>query len=261
MVLTQAGFGGLVLGAFPDVSLNLIAAAIGGAAVWLATKAGRRLRLLRARRFWKAMGSRKPFIVLGAPDWEPLRTWEKSGMVGKGDILALVEIETQLRELGFKGRIVESRELNPRDLRSDLVLIGGPDGNSVTATMMGNLGEAISYEFKWDPEVGPAVHDRQSGTAAATPRYDAAGDPVSDFGLIIRAVNPLAPETAEIVILAGCWGYGTAAAAEKLRDRKFLRRQRKSKHFEALVETTVVRGAHYNAKVKDTRDLTRVPAD
>ncbi|WP_410633464.1 hypothetical protein [Amycolatopsis sp. cmx-4-83] len=259
MVLTPASFGGVVLGAFPDVSLNLIAAAIGGTAVWLATKAGRRLRLLRARRFWKAMGSRKPLLVLGAPDFEPITRYEPTGMVGKGDILALVEIESQLRELGFKGRIVESKELNSQDMRSDLVLIGGPDGNSVTATMMGNLGGAISYEFKWEPGVGPAVHDRLSGTAAAVPRYDKAGDPASDFGLIIRTVNPLAPETAEIVILAGCWGYGTAAAAEKLRDRKFLRKQRKSRHFEALVETTVVRRAHYNAKVRDTREIT--PAD
>ncbi|WP_086838275.1 hypothetical protein [Amycolatopsis kentuckyensis] len=260
MMVTHASFSGLVLGAFPDVSVNLIAAAIGGAAVWLATRTGRRVRLLRARRFWKSMGSRGPFIVLGAPDWEPLGTWEKSGMVGKGEILALVEIETQLRELGFEGKIVESKELNSRDLRSDLVLIGGPDGNSVTATMLGRLDQVVSYEFTRDTGGGNAVIDRRTDSASA-PQYDQSGDPISDYGLIIRAANPLAPETAEIVILAGCWGYGTTAAAEKLSDRRFLRKQRKSKHFEALVETTVVRGAHYNTRVRDTREITPATDD
>lgn len=264
MMLMQASFGGLVVGAFPDVSLNLIAAAIGGAAVWLATKVGKSLRLLRARRFWKAMGSRKPLIVLGAPDWEPINRWEPTGMVGKGDIIALVEIDAQLRELGFAGKIVESKELKSDDLRSDLVLIGGPDGNKVTATMMARLEGVISYGFTRDPEVGNAVHDRTSGTTVK-PTYARPSDPssalTSDLGLIIRAANPLAPKS-EIVILAGCWGYGTAAAAEKLRDRKFLRRQRKSKHFEALVETTVESGAHYNAKIKGVpRELAPVPAD
>ncbi|ADJ48484.1 hypothetical protein AMES_6659 [Amycolatopsis mediterranei S699] len=260
MVLTHEGFGGLVLGAFPEISINLIAAAIGGTAVWLVTRTRRRLKLLRARRFWRSLCDRTPLIVIGAPDFEPLNKWEKSGMVGKGDILALVDIQNQLRELGFEGKIVETKEMNSGDRRKDLVLIGGPDGNSVTETMMRELDRVLSYEFTWNAGVGNAVIDRTTGSASA-PQYDKVGNPTSDYGLIIRAVNPLAPKKSEIVILAGCWGFGTAAAAELLRDRKFLRQQRKSKHFETLVKTTVVGGAHYNAEAQGTREITHASAD
>ena len=37
----------------PDIAINLIAAGLGGAAVWIMTRASRRARLIRARRFWK----------------------------------------------------------------------------------------------------------------------------------------------------------------------------------------------------------------
>ncbi len=243
-----------VVHASPDISTNLIAAALGGVLVWLATHSRRRIQLHSARRFWKAMGGRRPLIVLGAPDSESLNGWEKSGMVGKGDLLALVAIQSQLRRFGFFGRIVEAKELRPQDLRSDLILISGPDGNSVTATMLDMLADSLSYEFVQDPANGrSAILDRRYGLLTA-PRYDERDDPVNDYGLIIRAANPLAPAAAEIVIVAGCWGYGTAAAADTLGDRRFVRK-RKLKHFEVLVETTVVHGAHYNTKVLETREI------
>ncbi|MFJ1765164.1 hypothetical protein ACIOD2_32900 [Amycolatopsis sp. NPDC088138] len=261
MVLADGSLDGPGIGTFSGMAVILLAGVVGGVVVWGATKMSRRLRLLPSHRFWKTMGNRVPFIVLGAPDWAPAVSWEKSGMVGMGDIQALVEIESQLRRLGFSGTIVESKELTPQELKRDLVLIGGPDGNSVTATMMGRMNGASSYAFAMDlgPDAG-AVYDKRS-SREITPKYDDLGNPMNDFGLIIRAANPLAPDTAEIVILAGCWGFGTAAAAEKLGDQKFLRQLKKSRHFEVLVETTVEHGAHYNTKVRDTRTITPVPAE
>lgn len=261
VTLAEADVGGWFSDVLPEWSKLLAAAIAGGFVVWLVIRTERHLRLHRARRFWKTIGSRHPFLVLGAPDLEPLSSWEKTGMVGKGDILALMEVEAQLRRLGFSGRIVESKELTARDLESDLVLIGGPDGNSVTATMLGKLDQAVSYGFAKDlgPEPG-AVYDKRS-SREITPEYDDSGDPTNDYGLIIRSANPLAPEKAEIVILAGCSGYGTVAAAEKLSDQKFLQKLKRFRHFEVLVETTVVRGAHYNTKVRDTREIRRSPAE
>lgn len=258
MGLAVGGVGGWLVQAFPDISSNLIAAAIGGVLVWSATNARRRLRLLRARRFWRALGGRRPFIVLGAHDFGPQRRWARAGVVGMGDIGALVEIEAQLRKLGFAGKIAESKQLSPRDLSSDLVLIGGPVANAVTRTMLAKLNGVLSYTFADDPDHEAAVvHDLRSGRVLA-PQYDESGYPVSDYALIIRTPNPLAPDKAEIVIVAGCWEHGTVAAAEKLGDRKFLRRLKKLKHFEVSVETTVVNGAHYNTKVGETR---KIPAE
>lgn len=249
--------GGWLVQALPDISTNLIAAAIGGVLVWTTTSARRRLGLAGARRFWRALGGRHPLIVLGAYDFGPHRRWARAGVVGMGDIGALVEIEAQLRKLGSTGKIVESRQLPPRDLSADLVLIGGPLANAVTATMLAKLSGVISYDFAEDPDHAAAVvRDLKSGRALA-PRYEEPGYPVSDHALIIRTPNPLAPDTSEIVIVAGCFEHGTAAAAELLGERKFLRRLRKWKHFEALIETTVVNGAHYNTKVVEIR---RIPA-
>ncbi|WP_410598391.1 hypothetical protein [Amycolatopsis sp. lyj-90] len=257
MGLAVGGVGGWLVQALPDISSNLIAAAIGGVLVWLSTNARRRLGLVRARRFWRALGGRHPLIVLGAHDLGQQRRWARAGVVGMGDIGALVEIEAQLRKLGFAGRIAESRQLSPRELSSDLVLIGGPVANAVARTMMEKLSGVISYGFAEDRDHEAAVvHDLRTGRVFA-PQYDESGYPVSDHALIIRTRNPLAPDTSEIVIVAGCWEHGTAAAAEKLGDRKFLRTMKKMEHFEVLLETTVVNGAHYNAKVVETR---RIPA-
>jgi hypothetical protein len=201
------------------------------------------------------LGGRHPLIVLGAHDFGPHRRWARSGVVGMGDIGALVEIEGQLRKLGFAGKITESRQLAPRELSSDLVLIGGPVANEVTTTMMAKLDGVTSFAFAEDPDHDAAmVYDLGSGRTLA-PRYEESGYPVSDYALIFRTPNPLAPDTSEIVIVAGCFEHGTAAAAEKLGDRKLLRRLKKMKHFEVLLETTVVNGAHYNTKVLEIRRI------
>jgi len=255
MGLAAGGVGGWLVQALPDISTNLIAAAIGGVLVWLSTNARRRLGLLRARRFWRALGGRHPLIVLGAHDFEQQRRWARAGVVGMGDIGALVEIEAQLRGLGFAGRIAESKQLSPRELSSDLVLIGGPVANAATRTILAKLNGVISYAFAEDLNHEAAVvRDVRTGRVLA-PQYEESGYPVSDYALIIRTPNPLAPDTSEIVIVAGCWEHGTVSAAEKLGDRKFLRKMKKMKHFEVLVETTVVNGAHYNAKVVENRRI------
>jgi hypothetical protein len=252
--VSAGGLVAWVVQASPDISANLVAAAIGGVLVWLTTNARRRIRLVRARRFWRALGGRRPFIVLGAHEVSAKR-WAQAGVVGMGDIAALAEIETQLRKLGYTGKIVESKQLSPGDLKADLILIGGPVANAATETMMARPGGAGSYGFVRDPQHrAAAVHDARTGRTM-TPHYDDAGEPTGDYGLIIRTANPLAPETAQLVIVAGCWEHGTAAAAEKLGDRKFLRLLKGVKHFEALVETTVVRGAYYNTKVVEVREL------
>lgn len=255
MALAVGGIGGWLVQAIPDISSNLIAAAIGGMLVWSTTKASRRLRLLRARRFWRALGGRHPLIVLGAYDFGPHRRWARAGVVGMGDIGALIEIEAQLRKLGFAGKITESKQVTPRELSADLVLIGGPLANDVTRTMLAKLNGVISFAFAEDPDHEAAVVQDLSSNRALVPQYEAPGYPVTDYGLIIRTPNPLAPEASELVIVAGCFEHGTAAAAEKLGDRKLLRRLKRMKHFEVLVETTVVNGVHYNTKVMEIRRL------
>ncbi|WP_233223702.1 hypothetical protein [Amycolatopsis sp. CA-128772] len=173
MALAVEGIGGWLVHAIPDISSNLSAAAVGGMLVWATTNASRRLRLLRARRFWRALGGRHPLIVLGAHDFGPHRRWARAGVVGMRDIGALKEIEAQLRKLGFAGKITESKQVTPRELSGDLVLIGGPLANDVTRTMLDGV---ISFAFAEDPghkaavvqDTAPLPRRKNSETASSS---------------------------------------------------------------------------------------------
>ncbi|MEV7038050.1 hypothetical protein [Amycolatopsis sp. NPDC051061] len=164
------------------------------------------------------------------------------GMVDEGDLLAAVELQAQL---GSAVRLVEAESLTEEEIRSDLVLIGG---NSLTGSVLERLDGVLSLGFA---ENGSSVYDRKSGFAAS-PRYDDAGEPRVDYGLVVRAANPFAPETAEVVVVAGCGSHGTAAAAEAFDQAEALGGYR---HFEALVETTVFRGSHRDTFVREARGI------
>ncbi len=179
----------------------------------------------------------RPLMVFGMGD--------HAEMVDRGDLLAAVELQAQL---GSAVRLVEAEALTEDEVRSDLILIGGPDGNSLTGTVLERLDGVLSLGFA---EHGSAVYDRKSGFAAS-PRYDDAGEPRVDYGLVVRAANPFAPETAEVVVVAGCGSHGTAAAAEAFDQAEALGGYR---HFEALVETTVFRGSHRDTFVREARGI------
>ncbi|WP_329044185.1 hypothetical protein OG738_23780 [Amycolatopsis sp. NBC_01488] len=162
--------------------------------------------------------------------------------MAEGDLLAAVELQAQL---GTAVRLVETESLTEEEIRSDLILIGG---NSLTGRVLERLDGVLSLGFA---EHGASVYDRKSGFAAS-PRYDDAGEPRVDYGLVIRAANPFAPETAEVVVVAGCGSHGTAAAAEAFDEAEALGGYR---HFEALVETTIFRGSHRDTFVREARGI------
>ena len=77
-----------------------------------------------------------------------------------------------------------------------------------------------------------------------------------DYGLVIRMRNPYAGGN-EVLILAGCWGYGTAGAADLLHDKQFLANPviKSQKEFEAVVRADVCRGALQSVELVDIREL------
>ncbi|MFJ9785697.1 hypothetical protein ACIRSS_39420 [Amycolatopsis sp. NPDC101161] len=184
-------------------------------------------------------------MVAASHDSRPLMVFGlrfPAGMVDEGDLLAAVELQAQL---GAAVRLVEAGAVTDNQLCDDLILIGG---NSLTGKVLERLDGVLSLGFAED---GSAVYDRKSGFAAS-PRFDDAGEPRVDYGLVIRAANPFAPETSEVVVVAGCGGYGTAAAAEAFDEAEALGGYR---HFEALVETTVFRGSHRDTFVREARGI------
>lgn len=239
----------------PDIAVNLIAACIGGIAVWVTGRTRRQARRWRARRFWKNMGDRGVTVVVGVHERNQLYVWERSGLIGLGDAEAMASVEEQLRSFGFDSTVRPTGDMPSSELRRDLVLVGGPDGNRVTAQMIPRLRPALTFGFPRWTSHEVAVADSATGHEYY-PEYDDDGSLAADYGVVVRASNPLADDGTEIVILAGCWGNGTAAAADSLRGMAVHRHGVSTRRsFEALVKVAVVNGRNHVITVVDVRAL------
>ncbi|MEU7810452.1 hypothetical protein AB0B18_28690 [Micromonospora chalcea] len=194
-------------------------------------------------------------VVVGAHDRGELDLWEPSGLVGLGCVRAVVAVQGQLRAFGFDAPVESAEELVSRELRRDLVLIGGPDANSVTAAMIQRIRPTLSFGFPaWRKHVVTLV-DTTTGVAYR-PKYDKRGRVTVDYGLLVRAPNPLADDGTEVIILAGCWGHGTAAAAESLGGKSLHRHKVSTRQpFEALVKVEVLDRHNHAVSVLAVRAL------
>jgi len=239
-----------------DVTTNLITAALSGILGWVLHGIYRRDKQFRARRFWRQIGVRGPVLVLGTHDPEALGEWERFGLVGYGDATALIEIQQQFRALGLKLTTTGAGILSQNEWRKDLILIGSPDANEATAEIMGELEPRLTYSFPYWKNHNVTIADKLSGDKIK-PESGPGGQIKTDYALIIRAPNPLAPSDSEVVIIAGCWGYGTAAASSLLAEKRFYRDPVVSsrKPFEALVRVRVLGGSQYYAELKEARLL------
>jgi len=212
--------------------------------------------------FWTNLGPRSVFLVVGIQDRKATEGWERSGLVGVGCVKALVLIQRQLLSAGLSGEFVTAEELPPARWGGDLVLIGGPDTNGVTAEMLNQLDGCLSFAFpRWSSH-NVGLFDRLLSTQIL-PESDAQGEVVIDYGLIVCARNPLANDDAKVVVLAGCWGYGTAAAATVLGSKMLYESDvcRSGQPFEALVRTVVLQKTHHAASIVDVRPLDAFTAE
>jgi hypothetical protein len=231
-----------------DIVINLVAAAIGAIVASTVAVFRRWRRQRRTRRFWGAMASRGIVVVIGTQDPDATGRWEPSGLVGLGDVMALIAIEHELRRIGCDVRVSAVDALAPDDRERDLVLLGGPDANALTAAVMERYDGRLS--LTWPDWRVHAVSIRDSVTDHLfVPETGRDGAVSMDYGLAARIPNPLANGgRTEVLILAGCWGHGTAGAAEAITDPDFLRHPVVGAHryFEAVVDVAVhANAAHY----------------
>ncbi|MET8980570.1 hypothetical protein ABZX85_33690 [Streptomyces sp. NPDC004539] len=176
------------------------------------------------------------------------------GLVGVGDVLAINELRQQLQRTGVKHLpLTPSHHLTGLERRGNLILVGGPHSNRVTAEIVQRL--PLTYTF------GPAdlhdarITDSRTGEVMS-PEFDAQGQLAVDLGILIRAANPFQPDR-HIVVLAGSFGFGTSAAARLLSDPDFLNHPLVSggSPFEAAFSVEVVAGEPQRIDLKDLREL------
>lgn len=205
--------------------------------------------------FWEPMVARGLTVVIGTQSLGYAEEWEPSGLVGLGDVKALLEIHRQLLSVGFEGEIIDAEDLPRSRLGSDLVVIGGPDANKITAMLMDLLDPSLSFVFPGSQQHVVNLYDKVAEDIVG-PEIGHDGELLHDFGLVVRAPNPLANGATEVVVVAGCWGHGTAAAAAVLGTADFRENDIcRQGPFEAVVKTRVYQKSHFGPSIVQARSL------
>ena len=221
-----------------NISTNLVAAAIGAAAVafWHIVVRWRRFR--GPRKFWEPFISGNCVCVTGNLSAELLsetflrkleefvqsgtelqardllqqhiRDQEHSGLMGRGDHDAVVQVQAGLARTGLQSTVPERiGRLSSEDLRKNLIVVGGPDLNPTTNTLLEQLPCKLIVTRNGQDEnvVRDLVHDKDYSPGIGSDGRR------RDYGILVRARNPKDP-TKAVLIIAGAHGFGSLAAAE-----------------------------------------------
>jgi len=237
-----------------EIGVNLTSAAIGAAAGLGWTYSANRFKYRHHRAFWRflekptvfVVGDLEPGVLLGTlPNaleqvvgqeqdrqrivdtiMAHLNTQEISGLIGRGDLDAIVNMVAKFASLRLPA---ETRVLHPSQVgerrNQNLVLIGGNDANSLTNALAPRLGcrlasiindkghnvvrdsrHNVDYEVTWQ---------RQPTANGATV--------LVDYGILARGRNPYNLEH-EVLLIAGAHGLGSLAAAEVSLSPKYEKR-------------------------------------
>jgi len=161
------------------------------------------------RKFWRRFLKEGCAIIVPSV---PESYSEASLLGGVSDLRAQAEIAGVLGSLNPQKEIrcLEARFAAPW-LSGNLVLIGGPITNSVTRRFIQEFKRdgRLLFEFQNHDLCIYVGEERRRWMA----EWNSEGDITLDYGLIYRGSNPW-DERYEIIILAGCHGFGTYGAAK-----------------------------------------------
>lgn len=240
-----------------ELLINLLAAAIGFTIGWLRTKIQRLVRRRRARRFWRPFVDGDLKLVLAVFNDAKHVEWERSGVAGVGDVVALTEIESQLRRIRLSGySIAYAHQLEGTEFSANMVLIGGADSNRITRKVMEMLPLTLVY---MDPDNNDVAFFDRLDDKVLRPVSGSGGELLVDQGIVIRARNPLEPDH-KVLVIAGSYGHGSAAAARLVTSNEFLKRPlvSRGKDFELFFTTRIIGNAPQKAVVRRIRELVAV---
>jgi len=208
-------------------------------------------RLLR--QYWQPQVDGGLQIVMGRFLDSP--GFEQSGLLGVGDASAMVELRSTLESIGLSSiPIAYSDQLNGEGLKTNLVVLGGPDPNTLT----GQLSKRIASTLRFgDPKRREISFRDVEENKIFSPRIGKSGEVESDCGILIVGRNPFAP-TKRVAICAGSFGYGTWAAVRFLLSSAYLHHPLGKTEAEFLLETDVLWSAPQEAKLMVSRELSKV---
>ena len=125
-------------------------------------------------------------------------------------------------------------------LQENLIVIGGADNNPIAGKVLERPECPIEPGNSSMNEVD--FRSRVTGRRYG-PERDASGECVYDYGAIVRAPNPFNPDK-KVLLLFGCFGFGTWAAGRHACSARFLADPRIAAGADGLtiVRTEIVKG-------------------
>ncbi|MGV9567628.1 hypothetical protein [Streptomyces sp. NPDC003480] len=237
-----------------DLIINLSSAAIAFAAGWSFDQLSDLWRFRNIRGFWKPFATSDLRVVTSIFIKEEHYIWERSGLVGVGDVLALNELRQQLKRAGVDQLpITPSHQLTGLERQGNLVLVGGPHSNRITAEVMQRL--PVTFTFGSAETHDANIYDSVTGDVMRCV-MNSDDQLVIDQGILIRATNPF-DRGRNVLILAGSFGFGTSAAAHLLSSLEILTQEivAQGNPFEAVFSVEIAGGTPQHVELKKLRQL------
>ena len=183
-------------------------------------------RVRRSRAFWgRGIGDGRTVILLGSFSEELITSsvhrsgsdFEPSGIVGLGDARAAHELAAYFSRLGVSAQIAYANSPLAGLGKSNIVLLGAEETNPLVKGPFAD----VTHTFRYDTSLPMTLHDEQKHESY---KAELTGDQIAvDYGTLIRARNPYAPEHT-LVMIGGIYGFGTWGGVRLLNDKRFLKR-------------------------------------
>ncbi|WP_049574258.1 hypothetical protein [Nonomuraea sp. SBT364] len=207
-----------------DLLTNLLAAGLFSLLGFLAgisRSLVRSYRRRRAHRFWRRFRPGGLHVVLAQFRGRSQLRWEPSGVFGTGDLEALQELQSIMSTLGQPSfDVIYEGDIGRNDKRHNLVVIGGPDGNSVAREMLAGVARLrrVGLAFHKRPFSRTGLRDLREGRTYTPKRRSRA---IVDYGMLICAENPFDTRR-RVLVVAGVYGYATLAGVMLVNNPAFL---------------------------------------
>ena len=203
-----------------------ISVVVGAVLAWIAQKVKDvRVRTNR-RKFW-AGESKVLNIVYGTReiDMAPLEKAEALkidilNVVNVNDVLAVANASSFLHK--FVNVSIKSQNEVDDLKKGNLLLIGGPVANSITKEILELVDKQYSFNIP-DKDTRHIVN--RTRTFVASSQFDEDFNLVRDVAWFYRGKNPYDKQNV-VVIVSGCFGYGTEAAINYLISEDFYKKIR-----------------------------------
>jgi hypothetical protein len=207
---------------------------------------------LPSRRMWRITDPSQVVISVAHSAMSNTGKYRRPA-TGIGQVQALALLMPSLRhaysDLKIRNIHLSSDPLFERR-ENDLICLGSPKNNLVTADVLTHLGAGCPVSM----EGSSITWTDRAGSCSTYEGVVKDGKVITDVGLIVRAINPFKPSRT-VIILAGSHTYGTTAAARYFCEELQSPFRRRPRAFAALVKAEVRDGYPSSPELLRTAEI------